>query len=268
VYYSKFSNGQKHGFHVGRLWWCPSGTFTYLPLHAAAPVEKNTFIQSYIPNLGALLHANSKYTPPAEDDALVAVGVVTSLTDPEVWKDLPSVEQEVKLVTTLFENHAQQLQDLNASINNVLEAIKSSSWIHLACHGEQDLNNPLESGLILYDGKLELSKILDIDLPKAKFVYLSACETAMGDGKLVNEAMHLAGGFLTAGFQGAIGTSWNMSDRDGPIVAKMVYQRILGERNIPDVKMAAEGLHLAVQALRKSRKVPPSRWMPFVHFGI
>jgi CHAT domain-containing protein len=132
-------------------------------------------------------------------------------------------------VTTLFCENAQQLRDSAATIKNVLKGLQSSAWLHLACHGYQDSDDPLKSGLMLYDGKLELGKILDIDLPKAKFVYLSACETAMGDDKLSNEAMHLAGGFIAAGFQGAIGTLWSMSDQDGPKVAEMVYQTILGK---------------------------------------
>jgi hypothetical protein len=118
--------------------------------------------------------------------------------------------------------------------------------------------------LQLHDGKLELDHILDIDFPKAKFVYLSACETAMGDEKLANEAMHLAGGFIAAGFQGAI---WSMSDADGPKVAETVYQTILGQDNIPEVIRAAKGLHLAIQKLRKE-SAPLHQWMPFIHMGI
>jgi CHAT domain-containing protein len=198
---------------------------------------------------------------------LTAVGVTTISASPEIWPDLPSVGQELDTVTTLFGDHTLKLQDSQASVKNVVDAMKNSAWLHLACHGEQDPDDPLKSGLILSDGKLHLDQIVDIDLPQAKFVYLSACETAMGDGKLQNEAMHLAGGFLAAGFQGAIGTLWSMSDTDGPNVADTVYQTILGDDKVPDVKMAAKGLHLAIQRLRKNR-VPPYRWMPFIHFGI
>lgn len=186
---------------------------------------------------------------------------------PGTWHDIHSVKEELSIVTSLFGDQSHQLLGPQASITSVIEAIQNSSWLHLACHGEQDPEDPLTSGLILYEEKLSLKQILDIDLPKAKFVYLSACETAMGDGKLTNEAMHLAGGFLAAGFQGAIGTLWSMDDKDGPNVAEIVYQTILREKNMPDVKMAAEGLHLAVQKLRKAR-VPPYRWMPFIHLGI
>lgn len=148
-----------------------------------------------------------------------------------------------------------------------MKAMESSAWLHFACHGNQDPNNPLKSSLMLYDGKLELSNILDSDLPKAKFVYLSACETAMGDNDLPNEAMHLAGGFIAAGFQGAIGTLWSMADAHGPRVAEIVYKTIVEKNGVPDVKMAAKGLHLAIQKLRREG-APLHQWMPFIHLGI
>ncbi|KAF9463815.1 CHAT domain-containing protein [Collybia nuda] len=239
---------EKNGIYGGRLWWCPSGPFTYFPLHAAAPID-SPFIHSYIPTLDSLIQANLKDMP--IDDTLTAVGIVGTSANIKAWAMLPSVEGELLTITTLFGKKAQQLMDAQATVQSVLEKIQSSSWIHLACHGHQDFENPLKSGLILYDGQLELQSILDINLPNAKFVYLSACETAMGDSKLVNEAMHLAGGFLAAGFQGAIGTLWSMPDAYGPRVSEV----------------AAEGLHLAIQKLRKE-DAPPHQWMPFVHFGI
>ncbi|KAF9459229.1 CHAT domain-containing protein [Collybia nuda] len=254
----------QNGLHGARLWWCPSGPYTYLPLHAAAPIE-SAFIQSYIPSLQSLIQANMKATP--LDDTLTAIGIVETSNNEGHWSRLPFVEKELDVVTLIFGKKAQQLKDSQATTEDVLKEIQSSSWLHIACHGHQNLENPLKSSLIVYDGKLELESILDSDLPNAKFVYLSACETAMGDSKLVNEAMHLAGGFLAAGFQGAIGTLWSMPDAYGPKVAEVVYKNILGEGDVPDVRKAAEGLHLAVQKLRRSG-APLHQWMPFIHLGI
>jgi CHAT domain-containing protein len=249
------------------LWWCPTGPFTYLPIHAAAPLESQ-FIQSYTSTLDALIHAKSKLTYPDANDTLTGVGLVkvsNSLGSHLVM--LPSVAKELSIITTLFGDQAHQLRDSQATIVNVVKDMQSSAWLHLSCHGSQNGDHPLKSGLHLYDGKLELGQILDINLPRAKFVFLSACETAMGDKALANEAMHLAGGFIAAGFQGAIGTLWSMVDADGPRVTDTVYQTILGDNKVPDVQMAAKGLHLAIQKLRKD-KVPFHRWVPFIHMGI
>jgi CHAT domain-containing protein len=72
---------------------------------------------------------------------------------------------------------------------------------------------------LLYDGVLGLETILHMSLPNAELAFLAACQTAMGDAELVNESFHLGGGFIAAGFRGAIGTLWSMDDRDGPAVA-------------------------------------------------
>ena len=89
----------------------------------------------------------------------------------------------------------------------------------------------------------------------------------MGDEKLMNESMHLTGGFIAAGFQGVIGTLWSMSDSDGPRVAETVYKKVLGGKELPDATLAAEGLHLAVKDLR-SRGASFEKWIPFIHVGI
>lgn len=199
----------------------------------------------------------------------MAVGVAEVSATLGHWINLPSVERELEAVDSLFRDYLEiiQLKNSQAVISNVVEGMKKAAWLHLACHASQDPVDPLKSGLVLYDGKLELGKILDIDLPKAKFVFLSACETAMGDEKLTNEAMHLAGGFIAAGFQGAIGTLWSMADADGPKVAEIVYQTAIGEKKVPDVKLAAKGLHIAIQKCRRDG-APLHQWMPFIHMGV
>ena len=181
---------------------------------------------------------------------------------------LSFVQQELTIITDAVQGCAiSQLLDSESTINNVLKTMEHSSWLHLACHGQQDHSDPLKSGLLLHDGRLELETIITADLSSAKFVFLSACETAMGDTKLGNEGMHLTGGFITAGFHGAIGTLWSMSDSAGPIVAKTVYNKVCERGDGLDVTLAAEGLHLAIQELRK-QGLPYHQWMPFVHFGI
>jgi CHAT domain-containing protein len=94
--------------------------------------------------------------------------------------------------------------------------LRGSSIVHFACHGVQDLNHPLDSGLILSDGRLKVSDIMRIqegdnaqDARKCmSLAFLSACETAKGDGKVPDEAMHLAASLLFAGFRGVVATMW------------------------------------------------------------
>jgi CHAT domain-containing protein len=137
----------------------------------------------------------------------------------------------------------------------------------LACHGYQNLQHPTQSHLQLYGGVLDLETILRMPLPNAQFVFLATCQTAMGDAQLVNESFHLGGGFITAGFQSAIGTKWSMNDSDGPTVAEIVYSHMFREGQHPKNVEAAEALQLAVKHL-KDKKIPYERWVPFIHIGV
>jgi CHAT domain-containing protein len=96
-----------------------------------------------------------------------------------------------------------------ATVENVLSHLSTTSIVHLACHGVQDTKNPLESALILGDNqKLKILRIMEQPMPNASLAFLSACETAMGDEDLPDEAIHLAASLLFAGFRGVVATLW------------------------------------------------------------
>lgn len=215
--------------------------------------------------MDTLIQARTKHLSNNNSELVPVTAVGVSHTPGQ--SDLPSVKEELKQVTSAFQGHKiNVLLNSEATVGNVLHDIKSSAWVHLACHALQDPIDPLKSGLLLHDGVLGLQQILETNLPYAKFIFLSACETAMGDEKLRNESMHLTGAFMAAGFHGAIGTLWSMSDSDGPQVAEIVYKKV-NEGGTPDVTLTAEGLHLAIQHLQQ-RGAPFQKWIPFIHVGI
>lgn len=176
------------------------------------------------------------------------------------------MEQEVKNICSST-SHVQCLQDEQATPDAVKLQLESCSWVHLACHGQQDLAKPTKSQLLLYGKNLELETILQMSLSNAEVVFLSACQTAMGDSQLINESFHLAGGLIAAGFRGAIGTLWSMDDQDGPLVAEKFYSHLFQDGHQPQASDAAQGLHFAIKELRK-RNVPYQRWVPFIHMGV
>lgn len=255
----------------GRIWWCATGPFTYLPLHAAPPLPEDVFDHSYTPTLAALVKANEKYATQVlarNNTTLTFIGV------PEIpgkdTRKLPSVPLELDQISSAV--GAEQVHSIvgeAATVTAVSSALASSKWLHLACHGEQDAVEPLQSHLVLYDGGLKLENIFDTYIPDAQFVFLSACETAMGDTGLINESMHLTGGMIFAGFCGAIGTMWSIADQDGPPLAGIVYKRAFGKdaEKVPDVRGVSRALHMSIRAMRRSG-LPFQRWAPFVHVGI
>ncbi|KAJ6580423.1 CHAT domain-containing protein [Mycena vulgaris] len=216
-----------------------------------------------IATLGSLLDAYSKKscTPPK-------VGLVGVTHTGSGAYRLPGVKQEVKKIKSIIKTSPVEcLEGHQATPDAVKHQLQDCSWVHLACHGKQDLLEPTKSHLLLYKGVLELDTILHMPLSNAEFVFLAACQTAMVDSQLINESFHLGGGFIAAGFRSAIGTLWSMNNRDGPLIAEKVYSHLFREGRQPQARDTAEALQLAVEEL-KAQKVPYERWIPFIHMGI
>jgi CHAT domain-containing protein len=149
----------------------------------------------------------------------------------------------------------------------VTKEMSDSNWVHLACHGVQRQDAPTESGLIFEDGRLTLEEIIKLDLPNAEFAFLSACQTTTGEERLSDEAVHIAGGMMLAGYRGVVATMWSIEDELAPEVADEFYRRIMSDKGRPDGKNAAQALHYSIQKQRK-KGVPLISWIPFVHLGV
>ena len=153
----------------------------------------------------------------------------------------------------------------DATVERVLQAMRDTDWVHMACHGKQEAGEPMKSGLLLHDNILELSEIVRHTLPRADFAFLSACQTAVGDERIADESVHLAAGMFMAGYRGVIATMWSIKDNDAPQVAEDVYRRVLKDRR-PNRKNSARALHGAVKRLRESG-AGFMAWVPFIHLG-
>jgi CHAT domain-containing protein len=126
------------------------------------------------------------------------------------------------------------LEDAEATTEKVKTEIKSHNWVHFACHGIQDVAEPLKSGVHLHDGRLELLEIMRQQIPNPDLAFLSACQTSKGDLKLSEEVLHLAAGMLAAGYRGVVGTMWSISDMHGPEFATEFYKYLLTKKGQRD----------------------------------
>lgn len=95
-----------------------------------------------------------------------------------------------------------------ATIDRCSKVLRSSHFVHIACHGIQNSQQALSSGFCLSDGILSVSRLMDLDLENAHFAFLSACETAKGDKKQPDQTVHLAAAMLFVGFKSVIATMW------------------------------------------------------------
>jgi CHAT domain-containing protein len=125
---------------------------------------------------------------------------------------LASVRKEVRCIEAIAKakqfGRSVDVISSGATVHQVAERAKSADFLHLACHGIQDQTDALESGFYLSDGKLTISKLMDLQLDKPWLAYLSACETAKGDANQPDQVMHLAAAMLFAGFKHVIATMW------------------------------------------------------------
>jgi CHAT domain-containing protein len=96
-----------------------------------------------------------------------------------------------------------------STIPSIIANLPFIQFLHLACHGLQDVTDALKSGFCLHDNTLTISDIMNLNLGSSAFMaFLSACETAKGDPNQPNEVIHLAAALLFAGFRSIVATMW------------------------------------------------------------
>ncbi len=271
-----------------RVWWCPSGPLSFLPLHAAgggaqhgdgsASTVADQAVSSYTPTLRALIHARRPPAPagPASrprtgtaariPGPIVAIAMAHTPGLPPSF-DLPGASAEAALLADHFPERTVLLRDEQATHANVIEALREARWAHFSCHAQSSLDKPSESRLLLSDWKHEPLTVLDITrlrLDRAGLAFLSACSTAQGGLRLWDEAIHLGAAFHLAGFQQVIATLGPVEDRTAEAVARDFYEVL---RTDGTTDRAAFALHDAMLRQRASTASTPSEWATYIHIG-
>ncbi|CAE7124188.1 unnamed protein product [Rhizoctonia solani] len=238
--------------NLPHITWCPTGAMTFLPLHAAGDYDKpcsrvfDYAISSYTPTLTALLESTSE--SPRRHSRVLAVGQAAT----PGHAPLPGTALELDRVKAHMQGKGNymQLVDEQATITAVLDEMERHDWVHLACHAHQDVSDAKQSGFFLHGGVLDLDAINRRSFKSKGLAFLSACQTATGDKKLPDEAVHLASGMLMAGYTSVIATMWSVHDEDAPFVADKVYDQLMIKRRLGNGE-AGKALHHAVAGLRE-----------------
>ena len=262
---------RSRGSSKSRVWWCLTGSLSFLPIHASFPPTNrgigmmDIVVSSYTPTISTLLRAQRRNKLKHPTFRMLAVGqsTITGMTP------LPGVREEIAFIQKILGVEALTLDEYQATVDGVAASLPTCSWAHFACHGVQDLNNPMDSGLVMWDRRrLTLSRLAQSSLASAEFAFLSCCESAKGSKQFPNEAMHLAAGLQFIGYRGVIGTLWSVGDKDALSVAMHIYEELFKDgTGQASASKAALALHQAVLLLRADN-VPLARWVPFVHFGL
>ncbi|KAG1844816.1 CHAT domain-containing protein [Suillus subalutaceus] len=263
-----------------RIWLCPTAAFTSIPLHAAHPFRtkadsrgrelclEDVYICSYTPTLSALIRSRqmmkTRVTP-----SFVTVG--QSSPGAGQGEALLTIDSELELVRELVPATANPitLSGDDATRAGALDALQRNTWVHLACHGKQDREQPYNSRFAMRDEPLTLLDIMENDTPHAEFAFLSACHTAVGDEETPDEVIHLAAGLQFSGFKSVIGTLWVVDDAVVKHVVKAFYENMFSDSKdggVMDYTKAAWALNRATNAVKT--KVPLEQRMVFIHIGV
>ncbi|KAG1724870.1 CHAT domain-containing protein [Suillus lakei] len=257
-----------------RIWWCPTSLFNFLPLHAAGKYYgKHTqflsqlYISSYTPSLTALIQARRKH----DKSPSVPFAAVGQNLPAGASFTLECVEPELELVRSLLPPSPTvsftKITSVDATKSRALHALRDNTWVHFACHGTQNYEEPFKSAFLMRDQPLSLLDIAQMDLSRHEFAFLSACETAVGDIHTPDEVIHLAAGLQFAGVKSVIGTLWTVDDETVQRLVEAFYANLCGDGKM-NSKRAARALSRAVQSLARDKDIPLDQRIVFMHVGI
>ncbi|MEU9703358.1 CHAT domain-containing protein [Streptomyces sp. NPDC047981] len=253
-----------------RLWWCPTGWLSFLPLHAAGrpdprPGETvmDRVVSSYTPTLRALVRARNA---PAGTAVTLPAPLIVTLADTPGAPSLPGVAQEARLLRRLFPAH-RELAGGAATVAAVRDALPAHPWVHFSCHGVNDPHTPSASGLVLHDGRLTVRDAAEQRPREAVLAVLSACSTSQGGFTLPDESVHLASSFQLAGYPHVIGTLWPVADKVATRLTEELYTSLVDDLARGRPIDPATALHRPVRELRRRLAGAPHLWAAHIHTG-
>ncbi|MBV9494434.1 MAG: CHAT domain-containing protein [Acidobacteria bacterium] len=134
--------------------------------------------------------------------------------------------------------------------------------IHIAAHGIFEDAAPLESHLLLRDGKLTARELMEMHLT-ASLVVLSACETATGRIAPGEGLVGMTWALFLAGCPTVVATEWKIESGSARRIVVAFHRNLVQRGRAP-----ADALREAQLALmRETRYAHPFYWAGFVVIG-
>lgn len=274
---------QSSGEIPPRIWWCPTGPLSFLPIHAAGLYDNcgsettifDYAVSSYTPTVTALTDRVKNCHP--VDHAESGLFLTSQPSAPGA-SPISGTTKETETIHAKFVDHGVRVLHLEGdavTIEECLKHMEDYSSIHFACHASQNAAEPLRSRFLFHRGSITLGNIMRLNLKNSDLAFLSACQTSTGEEKLPDEAVHLAAGMLAAGYRRVVATMWPIKDLHAPQVADDFYEYLWSRREEGssggfDGSRSAYALHHAIQQLRgrlDNSEASLLAWVPYVHFG-
>ncbi|MFF7888689.1 CHAT domain-containing protein [Streptomyces sp. NPDC020794] len=113
----------------------------------------------------------------------------------------------------------------------VLAALRSSKYVHIAAHGEHNVDSPAfqavhcatEDGS---EGRLFAYELLTEDLTGLELITLSACETGLGRIDRADNLRGIPAALLLAGVRNIVATMWPIFDKAASYFFSRLYEQL------------------------------------------
>lgn len=231
-----------------RLVVAPSGLLHGLPFHALTDGEGcmwDRWEVSYIP-AGSLLELLR--APCSPEGPVVCVGDSFRGRFPGAMEEARWVA--AKLGARLWEGPTPE---------ELLDALRDTSWAHVASHCRFRPDTPLLSAIHLTAGPLTAADIL-ASAPGCRVVVLSGCDTAASTVLPGDELMGFARAWFSAGAAALVLSLWPVEDSSTADFMKHFYEALLRGARLP------QALREAALGLRATRP-HPWQWAAFAVMG-
>jgi CHAT domain-containing protein len=172
--------------------------------------------------------------------------------------ELENVAPETRAVLEAFPG-ARLLAGAEATAGRLLELCRHAPWIHFAGHGIYRADAPQHSGLRLADRWVLAGELAGMSL-RARWIALSACQTARALVEPGEEWFGLARGLLLAGARRVLAAQWDVADEAAARLMAGIYGRLHHGATLPAALRGAQA-----EAARAGAH--PLDWAGFVLLG-
>ncbi|MER5597102.1 CHAT domain-containing protein [Streptomyces sp. NPDC002265] len=242
-----------------RIWWCPTGPFTGLPLHAAGHpgrLAMDYAVHSYTPSLRALTTARHRQRRPHDDSEQRMLVVLAA-------DDVPSAHVEVDRIQQLVPT-AALLQGAAVTAEQITSRLADHAFFHFAGHAGVRGATPV---LHLPHESFGRRQLAPNAVPDGALAYLSACETAGDELALHSGGRTIAATFQTAGYRHVIAMSGQVEDVVTVRIATSFYKVLQDSTGRLRPEHAARALHRVLQEIRAGDPQDLHRYAAAVHLG-
>jgi CHAT domain-containing protein/Flp pilus assembly protein TadD len=222
-----------HLSDIRQLILIPHRDLHLLPLHYLFPQD---FTITYLPSAQIGLDLQQPRTNPG----VRLLNVENPKNEPELlWANVESAA-----ISLLYPDSTIPIRGQQATRTQVMTTVQTNEQLgvfHFTGHGQHDINQPLESSLLLAgEEELTLRDIFQLDFNRYYLICLSACETALTSKQgLIDEFVGLLSGFLAKGSAYVVSALWAVDTYTTALLMVHFYQYLQEEKMPPPSALKA-----------------------------